>query len=386
VDVGFDRLGDAVGGGLIRGVLALHFAVAANSRWLIIVAVALAAASLLFTRKIRTGYVSILQKSLIDQAEGLDMLNVDEKRGTILMTLGTIDVGQFKDTLNRQPPSETSPPTVDARSSALDPFVRRLTDLRSNDSAVVRSALANPEPIDPLMIPSVIRLLARDEFSDVAIRLLRNIAGNAVGQLTDALLNTDEDFAIRRRIPRVLAIHPSERTLDGLLRGLGDVRFEVRFHCARALSNICTLEQSLRPDPGRVFEAALAEIRIAERLSDPPRMLDMYEQNAEVAAEALWSSTDIRLEHVFRLLSLCLPREPLHVAFQALHTDNNYLRGTALEYLDSVLPQGVREHIWHFLEGPAVRSAPPKPADVVLRNLMTSRAQIEQHPISKGTR
>jgi hypothetical protein len=159
------------------------------------------------------------------------------------------------------------------------------------------------------------------------------------------------------------------------MRGLGDTRFEVRFHCGRALSKICTLDESLRPEPNRVFEAAIAEIHIAERLSQPPRMLDKYD---DVKAEELWTSTDARLEHVFRLLSLCLPREPLHVAFQALHTENSYLRGTALEYLDSVLPAGVREHIWQFLEGPAVRPAQPKPADVVLQNLMTSRSQIDQ--------
>src|SRR5262249_49509810 len=183
---------------------------------------------------------------------------------------------------------------------------------------------------------------------------------------------------IRRRIPRALASYPSERTVDALLRGLGDARFEVRFHCGRALSNISTLDESLRVDPGRVLEAALAEIRMAERLSEPPRMLDSYQESADVTVEALWTSTDIRLEHVFRLLSLFLPREPLHVAFQALHTENAYLRGTALEYLDSVLPPGVRDHIWQFLEGPGVRSSPAKPADVVLRNLMTSRSQIEQ--------
>jgi hypothetical protein len=273
---------------------------------------------------------------------------------------------------------------LDDRSAPVDPLIRRLTDLRSNDSEVIRNALSDAEPLDPLLIPSVIRLLARDDLNDDTIRALRKVAAIAVGQFTDVLLNRDEDFAIRRRIPRVLASYPSERTLDALLRGLGDDRFEVRFHCGRAVSKICTLDESLRPDPNRVFEAALAEIQIAERLSEPPRMLDSYQDNRDVAAEALWSSTDIRLEHVFRLLSLFLPREPLHVAFQALHTENAYLRGTALEYLDSVLPPGVREPLWQFLEGPAIRSSPRKPADVVLRNLMTSRSQIEQNAVSRG--
>jgi ATP:ADP antiporter, AAA family len=387
VDVGFDRLGDAVGGGLIRGVLALNLAVVPNNRVLIIAAVALAAFSLIFTRRIRTGYVSVLEKSLIEQGQGLDLLHVDEKRGTVLLTLATIDGIQLTD-LPRQAPADSKPKRdseqLDERSASADPVMRRLADLRSSDSVVVRTAVSGAEPLDPLLIPSVIRLLARDDLSDQAVRALRKVAPIAVGQFTDALLNPDEDFAVRRRIPRVLAGYPSERTLDALLRGLGDARFEVRYHCGRALSNIYTLDESLRPDPSTVFEAALAEIRIAERLSEPPRMLDSYEENADVAAETLWSSTDIRLEHVFRLLSLFLPREPLHVAFQALHTENAYLRGTALEYLDSVLPSGVREHIWQFLEGPAVRSSPPKPADVVLRNLMTSRSEIQQNAISRS--
>ena len=37
-------------------------------------------------------------------------------------------------------------------------------------------------------------------------------------------------------------------------------------------------------------------------------------------------------------IALILPREPLHVAFRGLHTDDAFLRGTALEYVQSVLP------------------------------------------------
>jgi ATP:ADP antiporter, AAA family len=391
VDVGFDRLGDAVGGGVIRGLVALNLTVAPNNRLLILLAVALAALSLIFARKIRAGYVSILEKSLIEQAQGLDMLHVDEKRGTVLLTLATIDGIPFTDIQKIQTPADAKRKRAgaqaqdgDERTAPADPLTGRLANLRSSDSTVVRSALSGPGPLDPLLIPAVIRLLARDDLRDDTVSALRKVAAIAVGQFTDALLNPDEDFAVRRRIPRVLASYPSERSVQALLGGLADARFEVRFHCGRALSNICALDESLRPDPNKVFEAALAEIRVAERLSEPPRMLDGYEEKADVAAEALWTSTDIRLEHVFRLLSLSLPREPLHVAFQALHTENAYLRGTALEYLDSVLPPGVRDHIWQFLEGPVIRSSPAKPADVVLRNLMTSRSQIEQNLISES--
>src|SRR5262249_6230988 len=87
IDVGFDRLGDAVGGGLIRGMLTLHLGVASNNRVLIAIAVALGAFSLILTRRIPAGYVSNLERSLLEQADGLDLFHVDEKRGTVLLTL-----------------------------------------------------------------------------------------------------------------------------------------------------------------------------------------------------------------------------------------------------------------------------------------------------------
>jgi hypothetical protein len=48
-----------------------------------------------------------------------------------------------------------------------------------------------------------------------------------------------------------------------------------------------------------------------------------------------------------------LPAEPLRVAFRGLHSDDQRLRGTALEYLESVLPRDVRDRLWQFLDNGA---------------------------------
>jgi hypothetical protein len=61
------------------------------------------------------------------------------------------------------------------------------------------------------------------------------------------------------------------------------------------------------------------------------------------------------LGHVFTLLALVLPAEPLRVAFRGLHSDDQRLRGTALEYLESVLPRDVRDLLWRFLEDGVTR-------------------------------
>jgi hypothetical protein len=72
------------------------------------------------------------------------------------------------------------------------------------------------------------------------------------------------------------------------------------------------------------------------------------------------------LAHVFTLLALVLPPEPLRVAFCALHTTDQALRGTALEYLDAVLPADIREQLWPFLEcDPAPRPSTRRREDIV---------------------
>jgi HEAT repeat protein len=261
----------------------------------------------------------------------------------------------------------------------VDSLVTRVVDLRSEDPAVVRRALSQ-DLLDPLFIAPAIRLLARDDVAEDAVKALRKVAPAAVGQLTDALLNAEEDFAVRRRIPRVLASYPSDRTVDGLVRGLTDHRFEVRFNCGRALSRICSKDPQLSPAADTIHTATLREIEVAKRIVDPPRIIDHDEDHSDSASKdaLVLKSTDLRLEHIFRLLSLCLPREPLHISFQALHTDDSYLRGTALEYLESVLPSPVRENLWQFLEGPSRPAVAPRSSEVVLEELMRSRPLIER--------
>ena len=77
------------------------------------------------------------------------------------------------------------------------------------------------------------------------------------------------------------------------------------------------------------------------------------------------------------MLSLSLPRQPLRVAFRALHTEDQGLRGTALEYLESVLPEAVRRSLWPFLEDDRPRERPARPREEILADLMRSNASIE---------
>jgi hypothetical protein len=82
------------------------------------------------------------------------------------------------------------------------------------------------------------------------------------------------------------------------------------------------------------------------------------------------------LAHVFSLLSLVLPREPLQVAFRSLHTEDKYLQGTALEYLESVLPPAIRQPLWPYLEDRRPVARTTRPREEVLAELLRSNESV----------
>ena len=88
------------------------------------------------------------------------------------------------------------------------------------------------------------RLVALKELRSVllndpdAVKALRKIAPRIRGQLGDSLGDPRQEFAIRRRIPRVLAADPGQATAEVLMNALRDRRFEVRYRCGQALARV----------------------------------------------------------------------------------------------------------------------------------------------------
>jgi hypothetical protein len=93
---------------------------------------------------------------------------------------------------------------------------------------------------------------------------------------------------------------------------------------------------------------------------------------------ALRARSSRSLEHVFTMLSLVFPRRPLEIAYRGLYASDPNLRGTALEYLEVILPTEIREDLWPFLEdqrSSAVVS--PKSREEALESLLRSHQSIQ---------
>jgi hypothetical protein len=231
------------------------------------------------------------------------------------------------------------------------------------------------------LIPHVIPLLAWGAVAAEAAQALTPVADKHAGALIDALVDPDSAFSVRRRIARVLAACTTQRAAAGLMLGLSDPRFEVRHQCARSLLSILQKHDHVRVDRDRVFEIVQRETAVGRPVWESRRLLDQADDSSGehdfFVDEFVRDRASRSLAHIFTLLSLAFPPLPLRVAFRGLHTDDVYLRGTALEYLEGILPASVRESLWPFLDDSRPGRATERPREDVMAELLRSNESIE---------
>jgi hypothetical protein len=378
IDVGFDRAGDALGGGLIR--LMLLAAPASPLPAIIVLAAVSAAAAIAVASRLHRGYIQTLERSLLNRALEMDLSDAHDMttRTAMLKTLSSMKGPPVAEPPPVRRPAGPKGSLATGLAAQLDADVLQILALRSRDRERVLRVLNADQPLPGALVPHVVPLLAWDPVAREAADALRRSVEEHVGQLIDALIDPNQDFAVRRRLARVFAVCVSQRATDGLALGLEDQRFEVRFQCARSLAAIVEKNPRVKIDPQLIFEAVRREVAVSRPVWESHRLLNQLEDHDEVFVDEFVKDRASRsLAHVFTLLSLALPPEPLRIAFRGLHTDDPNLRGTALEYLEGVLPPNIRERLWPFLEDPrrgAGGSA--RPREEILAELIRSHQSI----------
>lgn len=372
IDVGAARLGDVAGGVLIAAALAL--AGAAAGKILLGVSVALSIGALVIARRLHLGYVAALEGSLQRRAgEVPDPLQ--DEGSALLQTVGGFDLSGIRQRAGFTtfvPPAEVAPP---ARQDSPASWLQQ--SLASGNAGEIQRALA-AEPVPPELVEHTIELLAWDEVAPYAIKALRSVARTETAVFARHLLDPEEDFAIRRRLVRVLAASRRKEAFDGLFEAMRDRRFEVRYRAARALSYLAREIPGLQIDRERVFGVVLREMAVERNIWETRQLIDLPEDDTSpMEAEVLRGRASRSLEHLFTLLSLVLPAETVRLAFHSLHTDDRHLRGTALEYLETVLPEPVWQKLWPFLdEGEFQTTRPERTSGQAMQELLASQESI----------
>lgn len=410
IDVGVDRVGTVLGSGVVMLILT-YGAKTHQERYMIGAAMVACALALSISAGIHRGYIASLASSLkrgVVRLRGANIYDATTRR--TLAETTAINRQVLLQAIEQQkgiqrpdslfPPGEPSEPppesndhddddddmlleardmgfgaaplslrfsrTMPSESNPSDDAMTALGDLSSHDSERVRSRLRKQSPLPGAAIPKAIELLGKDELSRDALGALRRVAPRITGQLVDALLDQERPVVQRRRIPRVLEVTPNQRTFDGLLEGLSDKAFDVRHQCAWALQRISEAEPSLAVPKEHVFRAVQDEINLAR-------------ENWNVGTSGSRNRDDLKseilrtVEHGVVVLSLALEREPLQLAYRALLSNDEALRGTALEYFANVLPEDLRETAIPFLEGLSPRKASMRAASELRDELLRTR-------------
>lgn len=384
IDVGFDRFGDATGAALVG--LALLASLAYQLTAMLGMAIACSAIAVVVAMRLNRGYIQTLEQSLLKRAVELDLSDTQDltTRTTMLRTLTTIRPMEQRqptgvpakdaDRPLRPAPQKPTPRVFED----VDALMLQIMALRSRHRERVLRVLQSDEGLPAPLVPFVIPLLAWDPVADEAAKALQRVAEERVGQLIDALIDPNQDFAVRRRLARVFSVCVSQRAADGLLLGLEDLRFEVRFQSARSLAAILAKNPRIRMDSHFVYEIVRRETAVGRPVWESQRLLhqlDDGEGNVFVD-EFVKDRASRSLAHVFTLLALVLPTEPLQIAYRGLHTNDPVLRGTALEYLEGVLPPDIRDRLWPYLEGSRARARETRPREEILGDLLRSNESI----------
>ena len=341
LDVGADKLGDILSAQLVGAIV---YSVADVRSALLFAAVIAAAVGIVITLGLPKRYTESLEAGLLEKVRELPAGEGGPEPWVSLAAMpssfnhpGDVIPLQMRRRRRRRTPVPAAAPNDTER------LVRLIRELRSNNVVRVRDALAEPLPTEVARV--AIELVGGPEdVAKLAADALRAVAPRCTGALVDALLDTERDDKLRRRLPGILAAGLPELAAWGLWRGMADPSFEVRYRCSMVLAQLAADDHLGPLDPEEVFEYVRKEL-LVEPDEWKARKL---EEDPVIAAEA---EGDVGLAHVFRVLGLVLPAEPLRVALHAVQTDDASLRGMALEYLESILPPDVRAQLWPLIDG-----------------------------------
>jgi len=199
---------------------------------------------------------------------------------------------------------------------SVEQIVSALRVLLGNDAEAIGKLLSGA-PLDPRLAGFVIPHLGQDALAKPAVEALRAMGPAVLGVLSEAMHSTSLPAVVRRRIPHVLRVARGERVVRALFGALSCDAIEVRYRAALALAEVTRDDRERLPERAEVYALVVNEV-------------------------AQGPLNRASIDHVFALLALALSRGTLELARQGVLSADRKLRGTALEYLESLLPESVR--------------------------------------------
>jgi len=387
IDVGGDKIGTAMAGAVTFLLIGI-FPVQAHPL-LICTGIAMSLASFAVTRRLQQGYVSSLAARLRSGALHVDDVpNVDATTRHVLSDTiiawrqQVVPNGPVKDSgasgdqisladlrarlrshslaLEETPlaslASERRPLAAAAvttlRSEDHDPILISIADLRSGDPGRVSAALTAHHPLPRELIAFVIPLLGDEGSAEIATMVLKRVAPANTGALLDSVLQSRTPLPVRRKLCTIFGQLPTQRSVNGLVELLRDTNFELRFRAADSLLEIQRSNPKTRFPREFLFSVAGSEAANCRRIWRSLTSLDAHLPGTNAIGSTQGRRVRQGMTFVATLLQTLLDPGPLTLAIRGLASDVGGQRGTALEYLENVLPTALFGDLSPLLEDP----------------------------------
>ena len=207
-----------------------------------------------------------------------------------------------------------------------------------------------------LYLPTLVRLLPDARVRAASIEALASYGTRISGTLGDLLEDETVPVAVRRRIPRVLHRVADQRSVDVLLRSIGQPDLAVRAAVLQGLSRLREAAPQLDYGPASVTRQILEEARHYCELN---AALEPLRDSAgrRTAAGLLARSIEERLRHtierLFRLLGLRYPPKEIYAAYLAVYHRRPEQLSAAMDFLENTLDRELKRVLLPLLDAPA---------------------------------
>ncbi len=231
---------------------------------------------------------------------------------------------------------------------------RALADFLSDpDPEVVRAAARSAgRSRQRNLVPRLIELTGDRRFKTEAWQALAAFGADVLPALRQTLLDTTAPLKIRRNLPRVFSAIGGQEAANSLAGSLDQPDLELERRILRALSRIRLREPGVRLDSSRISPLTENELRRYYRYLSILQVVpqDGSGSGTRFLRRALSEQLDHKLEVIFRLIGLLYPPKDISDAYYSISSGRRDLRSNALELLDSMLTNPVRQMLLPVIE------------------------------------
>jgi AAA family ATP:ADP antiporter len=207
-------------------------------------------------------------------------------------------------------------------------------------------------PSDNIFVPALVSLLRHRQLKTAARQALVSYDEDALDALAYFLHDPQEDAWVRRHIPGTIALIPCQKSVDILLKALGDDDGFLRYKALAALEKLHRENPELSID--REVVEALAGKEALRYFRHLGLHYDLFVKGGLSKDTLLAQALDEKLKRIwdrlFRATGLIWPWKDTLAARWAIEHGDSRSRAGAIEYMDNIMTGPVRNRIMPVIE------------------------------------